>query len=168
MPRKEFQGRYASVYFNTPEEMAKWEVKAKDYDVTLSKLISEALNLLEKEAGPRPDLIKRITEQDEEIARLRGELRVRTALLERYEADLFKLSHAHFAELDMDEGGRQHSHKLIEFLKDGKVHDGYSIFSALAIDPQDTDACKLVQNQLMSLERYGLVAETPNGWMWLK
>lgn len=168
MPRKEFQGRYASVYFNTPEEMAKWEAKAKDYDVTLSKLISEALNLLEKEAGPRPDLIKRITEQDEEIARLSGELRVRTALLERYEADLFKLSHAHFAELDMEEGGRQHSQKLIAFLKDGKVHDGYSIFSALSIDPQDTVACKLVQNQLMSLEKYGLVAETPNGWVWLK
>ena len=168
MPRKEFQGRYASVYFNTPEEMAKWEAKAKEYDVTLSKLISEALNILEKESGPRPDLIKKITEQDEEIARLRGELRLRTTLLERYEADLFKLSHAHFAELDMDEGGRKHSQKLIKFLKDGKVHDGYSIFSALSIDPQDTDACKLVQNQLMSLEKYGLVAETPNGWMWLK
>ena len=168
MPRKEFQGRYASVYFKTPEEMAKWEAKSKDYDVTLSKLIGEALNLLEKEAGPRPDLIKKITDQDEEIARLRSELRLRTTLLERYEADLFKLSHAHFAELDMDEGGRQHSHKLIAFLKDGKVHDGYSIFSALGVDPQDTDACKLVLNQLMSLEKYGLVAETPNGWMWLK
>ena len=168
MPRKEFQGRYASVYFNTPEEMAKWEAKAKEYDVTLSKLISEALNLLDKEAGPRPDLIKKITEKDEEIARLRSELRLRTALLDRYEADLFKLSHAHFAELDMDEGGRQHSKKLIAFLEDGKAHDGYSIFSALGIDPRDTDACKLVQNQLMSLEKYGLVAETPNGWMWLK
>jgi hypothetical protein len=29
-------------------------------------------------------------------------------------------------------------------------------FSALGIDPGDTDACKLVQNQLMSLEKYGL------------
>jgi hypothetical protein len=167
MPRKEFQGRYASVYFNTAKEMAKWETKAKEYNVTLSKLIGEALNLLEKEAGPRPDLIKKITDQDEEIARLRNELRVRTSLLERYEADLFKLSHAHFAELDVDEGGRQHSQKLIAFLKDGKVHDGYSIFSALGIDPQDTEVCKLVQNQLRSLEKYKLVTETPNGWKWL-
>ncbi len=167
MPRKEFQGRYASVYFNTPEEMAKWEGKAQEYNVTLSKLISEALNLLEKEAGPRPDLIKKITEQDEEIARLRNELRIRTTLLERYEADLFKLSHARFVELDMDEGGRQYSQKLIAFLKDGKVHDGYAIFSALGIDPRDTETCKLVQNQLRSLEEYRLVAETPNGWKWL-
>jgi hypothetical protein len=168
MPRKEFQGRYASVYFNTPEEMAKWEAKAQEYNVTLSKLISEALNLLEKEAGPRPDLIKKITEQDEEISRLRNELRVRTTLLERYEADLFKLSHAHFAELDMDEGGRQYSQKLIALLKEGKIHDGYAIFSALGIDPRDTEACKLVQNQLRSLEKYGLVTETPNGWKWLR
>jgi hypothetical protein len=167
MPRKEFQGRYASVYFNTPEEMAKWEEKAKEYNVTLSKLISEALNLLEKETGPRPDLIKKITGQDEEIARLRNELRLRTTLLERYEADLFKLSHAHFAEIDIEEGGRRHSQKLIEFLKDGKAHDGYSIFSSIGVDPQDTEACKLVQNQLRSLEKFGLVAETPNGWRWL-
>jgi hypothetical protein len=167
MPRKEFQGRYASVYFNTPEEMAKWEAKAEEYNVTLSKLISEALNLLEKEVGPRPDLIKKISDQEEEIVRLRSELRLRTTLLERYEADLFKLSHTHFAEVEMDEGGRQHSQKLIEFLKKEKVHDGYSIFSALGVDPQDTEACKLVQNQLRSLEKYGLVAETPNGWRWL-
>lgn len=167
MPRKEFRGRYASVYFNTPEEMAKWEAKAKGFEVTLSKLINESLNLLDKQIGPRPDLIKKLSEHEEEIARLQNELRIKTALLERYEADLFKLTHARFGETDLDEGGRQHSQKLIAILRDGKVHEGYAIFLKLGVNPQDTEACKLVKNQLMSLERYGLVTETQNGWRWV-
>jgi len=167
MPRKEFRGRYASVYFNTPEEMAKWEAKAQEYNVTLSKLISEALNLLDKQSGPRPDLLKRFTDQEEEIVQLQNELRIKTALLERYEADLFKLTNARFAEPDLNEGNRKYSQKLIALLKDGKVHDGYAIFLKLGVDPRDTEACKLVKNQLVSLERYGLVAETQNGWRWL-
>jgi hypothetical protein len=167
MPRKEFRGRYASVYFNTPEEMAKWEAKAQEYNVTLSKLISEALNLLDKQSGPRPDLLKRFTEQEEEIVQLQNELRIKTALLERYEADLFKLTNARFAEPDLNEGNRKYSQKLIALLKDGKVHDGYAIFLKLGVDPRDTEACKLVKNQLVSLERYGLVTETQNGWRWL-
>jgi len=167
MPRKEFRGRYASVYFNTPEEMAKWEAKAQEYNVTHSKLISEALNLLDKQSGPRPDLLKRFTEQEEEIAQLQNELRIKTTLLERYETDLFKLTNARFAEPDLNEGNRKYSQKLIALLKDGKVHDGYAIFLKLGVDPRDTEACKLVKNQLVSLERYGLVAETQNGWRWL-
>ena len=167
MPRKEFRGRYASVYFNTPEEMAKWEAKAQEYNVTLSKLISEALNLLDKQSGPRPDLLKRFTDQEEEIVQLQNELRIKTALLERYEADLFKLTNARFAEPDLNEGNRKYSQKLIALLKDGKVHDGYAIFLKLGVDPRDTEACKLVKNQLVSLEKYGLVAETQNGWRWL-
>ena len=167
MPRKEFRGRYASVYFSTPEEMEKWEAKAKRYDVTLSKLIGEALNLLDKQSGPRPDLVKRLTEQEEEIEKLQKDLRIKTALLERYESDLFKLTNSRFAESDMNEGDRKYSQKLIAFLKDGKVHDGYAIFLRLGVDPRDTEACKLVKNQLVSLERYGLVAETQNGWRWL-
>jgi len=167
MPRKEFRGRYASVYFNTPEEMAKWEAKAQEYNVTLSKLISEALNLLDKQSGPRPDLLKRFTDKEEEIVQLQNELRIKTALLERYEADLFKLTNARFAEPDLNEGNRKYSQKLIALLKDGKVHDGYAIFLKLGVDPRDTEACKLVKNQLVSLERYGLVAETQNGWRWL-
>ena len=167
MPRKEFQGRYASVYFNTPEEMAKWEARAQEYNVTLSKLISEALNLLDKKSGPRPDLVKRLNEQEEEIEQLQNELSIKTELLERYKGDIFKLTNAHFAEPDLNEGDRKYSQKLIAFLKDGKVHDGYAIFLKLGVDPQDTEACKLVKNQLVSLERYGLVAETQNGWRWL-
>jgi hypothetical protein len=167
MPRKEFQGRYTSVYFNTPEEMTKWEAKAQLYNVTLSKLISEALNLLDKQVGPRPDLVKKVSEQEEEITHLQKELRIKTALLERYESDLFKLTNVRFAELDMDTGDRQYSQKLIAIMRDGKVHDGYAIFMKLGVNPQDTEACKFVKNQLLSLERYGLVAETQNGWRWL-
>jgi hypothetical protein len=48
--------------------------------------------------------MKKISAKDEEIAWLLDKLRARTALVERYESDLFKLFHAYFAELDMVEG----------------------------------------------------------------
>jgi hypothetical protein len=38
----------------------------------------------------------------------------------------------------------------------------------LAINPSETEAVKLVNNQLESLRRFSLVEETANGWRWLK
>jgi hypothetical protein len=38
----------------------------------------------------------------------------------------------------------------------------------LGIDPGETEAVKLVNNQLESLQRFGLVKETNQGWRWIK
>jgi hypothetical protein len=38
----------------------------------------------------------------------------------------------------------------------------------LGIDPGETEAVKLINNQLESLRRFGLVEETANGWWWIK
>jgi len=53
-------------------------------------------------------------------------------------------------------------------LRRGKALEGYSILKELGIDPADTEAVKLVNNQLDSLRRFGLVEETASGWRWIK
>jgi hypothetical protein len=68
----------------------------------------------------------------------------------------------------MGEGTRRHDEELIKILRRGKSLEGHSILKELGIEPDDTEAVKLVYNQLDSLRRFGLVEETANGWRWAK
>ncbi len=93
---------------------------------------------------------------------------MKTMLLEKLEADLYKARYANFQEVEMGEGTRRHDQELINILKRGKALEGYTILKELSIDPGETEAVKLVNNQLESLRRFGLVEETANGWRWIK
>ena len=42
------------------------------------------------------------------------------------------------------------------------------LLKELGIDPGETESVKLVNNQIESLRRFGLVEETTNGWRWIK
>jgi hypothetical protein len=68
----------------------------------------------------------------------------------------------------MGEGTRRHDQELINILKRGKALEGYSILKELAIDPGETEAVRLVNNQLESLRRFSLMKEIAKGWMWIK
>ena len=68
----------------------------------------------------------------------------------------------------MGEVTRRHDEDLIKTLRRKKPLDGYAILSELGIDPRDTEAVKLVNNQLESLRRFGLIEETAEGWRWIK
>jgi hypothetical protein len=68
----------------------------------------------------------------------------------------------------LGEGSRRHDEELIKILKKGKAIEGYAILEKLGIDPRDTEAAKLVNNQLESLRRFSLVEEDANGWRWIK
>lgn len=68
----------------------------------------------------------------------------------------------------MAEGTRSHDQEIIKILKRGKALDGYSILRELGINPGEMEAVKLVNNQIESLRRFGLVEETANGWRWIK
>jgi len=93
---------------------------------------------------------------------------MKTLLLEKLEADVYKARYASFQEVQMGEGTRSHDEELIKILRRGKALEGYSILKELGIDPADTEAVKLVNNQLDSLRRFGLVEETASGWRWIK
>ena len=93
---------------------------------------------------------------------------MKNMLLEKLDADLYKARYDSFQEVQMAEGTRRHDQELIKILQRGKALEGYAILKELGIDPGETEAVKLVNNQLESLRRFGLVEETANGWRWIK
>jgi hypothetical protein len=146
------------------------EEEAKKAGVPLSKFVFEAVEAFRagRNEKPRSDFIKELAETKEELQKLRSELKTKNLLLEKLEGDVYKARYDSFKEVQMDEGTRGHDQELIKALRRGKSLDGYAILSELGIDPKDTEAVKLVNNQLESLRRFGLVQETANGWKWIK
>ena len=171
MPREEYRNRYASVYFGTQEEKLFWEEFAQGRGTTLSNLIFEGLSSLrDKEAAkPRLDLIKENEAIRDELRQIRGELKLKSELLRRYEDEIFKTRFADFESIDMQSGSRKFDVELIKLLKDkNKTFNSSDILDALGIDSRDIQSAKLVRNQLESLLRFGLVTEGSRGWRWSK
>jgi hypothetical protein len=164
------KARYVDVYL--PSEAAKheWEEEAKKLGLPLSKFVFEAVEAFRaaKDETPRYEMVKELAEAKEESQKLRGELKMKTMLIEKLEADIYKARYASFQEVEMAEGTRRHDQELIKILQRGKALEGYAILKELGVDPGETEAVKLVNNQLQSLQRFGLVEETASGWKWIK
>lgn len=169
MVAPELKERYVNVYLPSKADKEMWGQAAKDRGVPLSKFIYEAVEsfLSNDNEAPRLDLIKELSETKEECQKLRSELRIKSILLEKLEGEVYKARYTSFTDLEMDEGTRKHDEALIRILKRGKTLDGYQILSELGINPKEVGAVKLVNNQLESLQRFGLVTETANGWRWV-
>lgn len=164
------KARYIDVYLPSEEAKREWEEEAKKAGLPMSKFVFEAVEAFRaaKDETPRHEMVKELAEAREETQKLRSELKMKTLLLEKLEADVYKARYAGFQEIQMGEGTRCHDEELIKVLRRGKVLEGYSILKELAIDPGETEAVKLVNNQLESLRRFGLVEETDRGWRWTK
>ena len=113
-------------------------------------------------------MAKELAEAKEEAQKLRTKLKMKTMLLEKLDADVYKARYASFHEVEMAEGTRRHDQELIKILQRGKALEGFAILKELGVDPGETEAVKLVNNQLESLQRFGLVKETAQGWRWIK
>jgi len=164
------KARYVDVYLPSENAKLEWEEEAKKAGLPLSKFVFEAVEAFRaaEDETPRSDLVRELAEAKEEAQKLRSELKMKTLLLEKLEADIYKARYSNFQEVEMGEGTRRHDLELINILKRGKALEGYSILKELAIDPGETEAVKLVNNQLESLRRFGLVEETAKGWRWIK
>jgi hypothetical protein len=164
------KSRYVDVYLPSEEAKREWEEEAKNAGLPMSKFIFEAVEAFRaaKDKTPKFEIVKELADAKEEMQKLRGELKMKTLLLEKLEADLYKAHYASFQEVQMGEGTRRHDEELIKILRRGKALEGFSILKELGIDPVDTEAVKLINNQLESLRRFGLVDETANGWKWVK
>ena len=163
------KSRYVDVYLPSQEAKREWEEEAKEAGLPMSKFVFEAVEAFRtaKKETPKFEIVKELAEAKEDVQKLRSELKMKTLLLEKLEADLYKARYANFQEAQMEEGTRRHDAELIKILRRGKALEGYSILKELGIDPADTVAVKLVNNQLDSLRRFGLVEETANGWKWV-
>ena len=164
------KARYVDVYLPSENAKLEWEVEAKKAGLPMSKFVFEAVEAFRaaKDETPRSDMVRELAEAKEETQKLLSELKMKTLLLEKLDADVYKARYANFQEVEMGEGTRRHDQELINVLKRGKALEGYTILKDLRIDPGETEAVKLVNNQLESLQRFGLVRETAQGWMWIK
>jgi hypothetical protein len=162
--------RYIDVYLPSEKAKKEWEEHAKKLGLPLSKFVFEAVEAFRaaKDETPRHEIVKELAEAKEEVQKLRTELNMKTMLLEKLEADVYKARYASFHEVEMAEGTRRHDQELIKILQRGKALEGYAILKELGVDPGETDVVKLVNNQLESLQRFGLVEETASGWKWIK
>jgi hypothetical protein len=168
MVKAELTERYCNVYFPSKADKIRWENLAKEKNVPLSKFIFETVEAsLDGDADtPRPELAKELAQLREENRKLRDELKLKTLVLDKYEAELYKLRYDAFSKPEDFDGVRRHDEELIAILKRGRTLDGYEILKELGIDPKDSEAVKVVSNQLENLRRFGLADETPNGWKW--
>lgn len=136
--------------------------EAKDAGIPLSKFVFEAVEAFRaaRDETPKSEMVRELSEVKEEAQKLRSELKLKTLLRKKLEADVYSARYANFHEVEMSEGAK---HYDID-----KPLDGYSILQELAIHPSETKAVKLVNNQLESLRRFSLIEETVNGWRWIK
>jgi hypothetical protein len=164
------KARYINVYLPSAKLKQLWEEDAKKAGLPLSKFVFEAVESFRApdDEIPRYDLVKELADAKEEMQKLRSDLKMKDLLLEKLESEVYKARYADFAEVDATDGTRSHDEDLIKILKRGKVVEGYSILKELGIDPRETEAVKLVNNQLESLQRFGLVEETAVGWRWIR
>jgi len=162
--------RYINVYLPSAKVKEEWEEDAKKAGLTLSKYVFEAVEQFrsQDDQAYRYDFVKELADAKDKIQELSSNLMEKNLLLEKLKAEVYESRHAGFAETDPSSGIRQHDKDLIAILKRGKVVDGYLILKELGIDPRETDVVKLVNNQLESLRRFGLVEETALGWKWMR
>lgn len=163
--------RYTTVYFPSEDDKKRWDDLAKKAKVPLSKFVYEMAerSLDDEKEISRSELIKELSEVKEEAQKLRGDIKIKNMLIEKLENEIYKTRYSSFSDIDFDLGKRRFDEDLITVLTNkNKAIDGYAIIKELGIDPNDSDAVKLVGNQLEALRRFGLVEETGSGWRWMK
>ena len=164
------KARDVDVYLPSEEAKREWEDEAKSLGLPLSKFVFEAVEAYRasKKEPPRSEMVRELAQAKEEAQKLRNDLKMKTLLLEKLQAEVYKVRYEDFKNVEIEEGTRRHDQELIKILRRGKPLEGYAILSELGIDPRETESVKLVNNQLESLQRFGLVQETAQGWRWVK
>ena len=137
-------------------------------DCSLSKYIFEMVSKSQaaSKSPSQPNISKDLEELRKENRMLKKDNQEKILLLEHYETELFKARNKAYLDIDSDES-RAYDTRLVEMLRQGKTIDSYRILIDLGIDPGDSEAVKMVKNQLEELRRFNLVKETPAGWRWI-
>ena len=168
MPRSRYAGRIATIYLPSEKVLQDWATQADASDCSLSKYIFEIVSKSQAAltSPTQSNLSKDMEELRKENRMLKKDNQEKALLLEHYETELFKARNKAYIEIDSDEA-QIYDTRLVDMLRQGKTIDSYRILTSLGIDPRDSDAVKMVKNQLEELRRFNLVKETPAGWRWI-
>ncbi|MEM3159472.1 MAG: hypothetical protein QXJ74_01680 [Nitrososphaera sp.] len=167
---KQLTDRSIYVYLPTLEMAKEWKSLAEKSKLPISRFVIEHVeNSLKQEQKKayesRAELLKQLKEKDEEIVKLRKQIRMYEMLSENQEKELKRYRAKPFIE-DKFEGVRAFDKELIQVLKNAGIVDSDDILKLLNVDPKDTDIVKGVNRQLHLLQAYGLLEPTPRGWRW--
>lgn len=163
------KSRYVWLYAPSTKDKQRWAELAKKSKVPLSRfIISKFEDALASESDKKPNakLIKEIESYKKETKTMKEDIRQKSLILAKYEAEIKHYQSREFLE-DNFEGARKYSHDLIAILKQGAAIDGYKLLDELGVDPKDFDLLNAVSKQLEELEGYGLIASTSRGWRWV-
>jgi hypothetical protein len=77
----------------------------KKAGLPMSKFVFEAVEAFRaaKDETPKSEIVRELAEAKEETQKLRSELKMKTLLLEKPEADVYKARYASFQEVEMGE-----------------------------------------------------------------
>lgn len=162
--------RRVDVYLDTLERKERWKRIAEEEGESLSKFVQQAVEYTIQRGGPDfselGDESKKIQELEQEVSELRKDLKQKDIVIEKLESELKQHRMEPFL-ADEFEGRRQYDEELIEIIKSSDRIPGETILKRLDIAPTNTDLVKGVNSQLRQLERYGLIENTPQGWVWI-
>ncbi len=151
------------------QDKLRWKEIAKKANLSLSNYIVSVVETAmanEAEATPRSQLVKELGGLKKEIKRLNEDLKQKSIVIEKYDADLKHYKNKGFLKQDF-QGTREYDPELLSILKKEIVVDSYRLLEELGIDPKDSETVKVVTRQLEELEAYGLIASKHHGWRWV-
>lgn len=161
--------RRVDVYLDSFDRKERWTRIADEQDESLSKFVQKAVEYTIERGGPDFEELgqesKRINQLQEEISDLRKDVKQKDLVIEKLQSELAKHRMEPFLE-EQFEGTRQFDRDLIDMLQASERITGDEILRQLDIHPTETELVKGVNNQLQLLEMYGLVRNTPKGWVW--
>jgi hypothetical protein len=165
MVRADIKERHLDLYFPSKNIKTFWFELAQKYNMSASRLILEmagkGLELTEN--GPA-------NHYNNEVKKLREELKAKNALLAKQTTELWKLKYAdHLVKIKPGDAGIRHlNDDLVNTLYSGGNWRGPELLDVLGIDPNDSQAMKVLLAQLEVLADFGAIVETANGWRWNK
>ena len=159
------------VYLPTQKMAEDWKNKAHKAGSSISKYVIDRVeDSIQKEKGEenysnRLEIIKKLSNAEEELKQLRKNNRLLKKLVDNQDTELKRHRAKPFLE-DNFKGIRRFDQELIGLLKEGGSYSGDEILNYLNIKSSNTDLVKAVNSQLAILETYGLVEYVGRGWKW--
>ena len=159
------------VYLPSFEMKEKWEKRAKELGVSLSKFVIECVeNSLRQEFEPtfksQEELIKENEELRQQINELSRKCRLLERAVDRLEEELRAYRAKPFIEEEF-EGVRSYEREIIVLLKSKGIVSSEDILAHLGISPTEHEIVRAISRQLENLERWGLVKSSARGWRWI-
>jgi hypothetical protein len=166
--------RAVYVYLPSHKMVEEWKSLAKRQGASISKFVIEHVeSSLKEEKGlksdfkARAELLKRLQELEEENNGLQKENRMLKLAMEKLDEELRGYRAKAFTKKEF-KGARGYERRLIDILRSRKSVRGEDLLDLLDIDPTDRELTQGVYQQLKTLEGYGVIKATADGWRWVK